>query len=275
VKQPIYTAQIDESTEVGDVLDYTLPHLADGKLLHQVLALVRPLVLQDHAAAHHDVPAALVQLDDLELVRLTQELVDVGNPPKSDLASREEGVHPHQVHHYTALDLLDQGALHRLIALVGHADLFPDPHEVSLLLGQDDSTFLILEVLEEDLDLIAFLQRVRILELIERNRPLRLEADVQDHRIIGDSQNLRLDDLPFDDLRHRALVHREHLLVVGVGVVFVVEILANAQAGLSNELVGGRIELIEHAGAVSFEGRAGRPRVRVTRVGEVPMSRAR
>jgi hypothetical protein len=247
VEQPVHATEVDECAEVRDVLDNTLPHLADCKLLHQVLALVRPLVLQDYPAADHDVPAALVQLDDLELVGLAQELIDVGNPTKRDLAPRQEGVDTHEIDDHAPFYLLDQGAFDRLIALVGNADLFPDPHEVGLLLRQDDCTFLILEMLEEHLDLIAFLERVRVLELIERDRPLGLEAYIQNHRIVGDPQNLGFDDLPFHDLRHRALVHREHLLVVGVGVVFVVEILANAQAGLGDELVGGRIELIEHA----------------------------
>ena len=35
------------------------------------------------------------------------------------------------------------------------ADLLPHPHEVGLLLREDDRAFLVLEVLEEDLDLVA------------------------------------------------------------------------------------------------------------------------
>src|SRR5207249_11156047 len=55
------------------------------------------LGLQDDAPAHHDVPAPLVELDDLELVALAEELVDVGHPAQRDLAAGEEGVHPHDV----------------------------------------------------------------------------------------------------------------------------------------------------------------------------------
>ena len=128
------------------------------ELLHQVLALVGPLVLQDDAAADHDVPPALVELDDLELVGLAQQLVDVGHPAERDLAAGQERVDPHQVHDHAALDLLDQGALDRLVALVGHPDLLPDPHEVGLLLREDDRALLVLEVLEEDFDLVAFLE---------------------------------------------------------------------------------------------------------------------
>ena len=248
VEQAVHAAEVDEGAEVGDVLDHALPHLADGELLHQVLALVGPLVLQDHPPAHDDVPPPLVQLDDLELVGLSQQLVDVGHPAQRDLAAGEERVHPHEVHDHAALDLLDQGAFHRLIALVGHADLLPDPHEVGLLLREDDRAFLVLQVLEEDLDLIALLERLRVLELVEGHRALGLEPDVEDDGILGDAEDLGLDDLSFDDLRHGALVHREHLLVVFVGVIFVVEVLPDAEAAGGGDLVVGRgLKLIEHS----------------------------
>src|SRR5689334_13525228 len=195
VEQSVDATKVDESAEVGDVLDHALPHLADSQLLHQVLALVGPLVLQDHPAADHDVPAPLVELDDLEFVGLAQQLIDVGDSPERDLTTGEEGVHAHQIHDDPALDLLDQGAFDRLIVLVGHADLFPDPHEVGLLLGEDDRTFLVLQVLQKNLDLIPFLQGVRILELVQRDRTLGLESNVQYHRVVGDPQDFGLDDL--------------------------------------------------------------------------------
>jgi hypothetical protein len=206
-----------------------------------------PTASENDPAADDDVPAPLIELDDLELVGLAQQLVDVRYPTKGDLAPRQEGIDPHQVHHHPTLDLLDQGSLDRLIAFVRHADLLPDPHEVGLLFRQDDGAFLVLQVLEKDLDLIALFERMGILEFVQRNRPLRLEANIEDDRVVGDAKDFGLDYLTFDDLRHGALVHREHLFVVGVGIIFVVEILANAQAGGGAELIGGRVELIEHA----------------------------
>ena len=87
-------------------------------------------------------------------------------------AAGQERVDAHQVDDHAALDLLDQRAFDRLIALVGHADLLPDPHEVGLLLREDDRAFLVLEVLEEDFDLVAFLEDWGVLELVERNASL-------------------------------------------------------------------------------------------------------
>src|SRR5690606_10082056 len=177
VEQAVDAAEIDECTEVGDVLDDALPDLTGLELLHQLLTLAGTLGLENHAARHHDVAAALVELDDLELVALAQQLVDVGHPAERDLRSGQERVDAHQVHHHATLDLLHQGAFHRLVALVRLANLLPDAHKVGLLLREDDRALLVFEVLEEDLDLVADLEVLRILELVERDGALRLEPD--------------------------------------------------------------------------------------------------
>src|SRR5206468_4234743 len=134
VEQAVHAPEIDEGAEVGDVLDDALPRLADLQLLHQDIALGLALGFEQHAAAHHDVAAPLVQLDDLELEGLPEELVDVGHAAQRDLATRQESIHPHQVHDHAALDLLHERALRRLVLLVGLADPLPHPHEIGLLL---------------------------------------------------------------------------------------------------------------------------------------------
>ena len=155
VQQAVDTAQIDERAEVGDVLDDAFAHLILLQLLHQLLALACALGLEDHAARDDDVAAALVELDDLELVLLPEQLVDVRNAAQRDLRPGEERVHAHEVDDHAALDLLDQRAFDRLIRLVRDADALPHAHEVGLLLRQHDRPFLVLEVLEQHLDLVA------------------------------------------------------------------------------------------------------------------------
>src|SRR5437773_1768939 len=68
VQQAVHAAQVDEGPEVGDVLHHTLPHLIDRQLFHQHVAFRFALGFEQHAARHDDVPAPLVELDDLELV---------------------------------------------------------------------------------------------------------------------------------------------------------------------------------------------------------------
>src|SRR6476646_8435876 len=148
VEQAVDATEVDECTEVGDVLDDALPHLILLELLHQLFALAGTLVLEDHSTRDDDVAATLVQLDDLELELLTQQLVDVRNATQRDLRTRQERVDAHQVDDDTALDLLDERAVHRLIRLVRDADLLPHAHEVGFLFRKHDRAFVILEVLE-------------------------------------------------------------------------------------------------------------------------------
>src|SRR5688572_10663124 len=221
VQQAVHAAEIDEGAEVGDVLDHAFADLADRQLLHQHVALRLALGLEQHAARDDDVAAALVQLDDLELEALAQQLVDVRHAAQRDLAARQEGIDAHQIDDDAALDLLHEGAGNRLVALVCFADPLPDPHEVGLLLRENDRAFLILEMLEEDLDLVAFLEALRVLELVDRHRAFRLEADVEDDGGVGHAEHLRFDDFAFFDIRQRPFVQLGHFrdLVRGVFLV--------------------------------------------------------
>src|SRR6185437_16356211 len=118
MEQAVDAAQVDERTEVGDVLDDAFADLILLQLLHQLLAFARALVLEDDPARDDDVAAALVELDDLELELLPEQLVDVRYAAESDLRSGQERVDAHQVDHDAALDLLDQRAFDRRVGFV-------------------------------------------------------------------------------------------------------------------------------------------------------------
>ena len=79
MQQAVDATEIDERTEVSDVLDDAFAHLVLLQLFHELFALSRTLVLEDHAARHDNVPTALVQLDDLELELLAKQLIDIRN----------------------------------------------------------------------------------------------------------------------------------------------------------------------------------------------------
>src|SRR6478752_5613732 len=55
VEQAVDATEIDECTEVGDVLDDALPDLILLELLHELLALPRSFVFQDHSTGNDNV----------------------------------------------------------------------------------------------------------------------------------------------------------------------------------------------------------------------------
>src|SRR5436190_14262 len=127
-----------------------------------------------------------------------------------------------------ALDLLHQRPGHRIVLLVRLADLLPHAHEVGLLLRQDDGAFLIFEMLEEDFDLVTFLEALGVLEFVDRHGAFRLEADVENDGGVGHAQHLRFDDFAFFDIRKRPLVQKGHFLDL-VGGVLLIETGADAE----------------------------------------------
>ncbi len=221
------------------------------QLLHQLLALAGALVFENHAARDDDVPAALVELDDLEFELLPEQLVDVRHAAERDLRAWQERIDAHEVDDHTALDLLDERAFDRLIGLVGDADLLPHPHEVRFLLRQDDGAFLVLEMLEQDFDLVARLEIRVILELFERDGAFGFEADVEHDHVVADLEHLALHDLALVDRRERAVVELHHLLVLG-GRVLVFVVQFGTAVGKRPKLRALRVALFAFA-----DGRAG------------------
>ena len=82
------------------------------------------LLLEDDAAAHHDVAAALVQLDDLEVEGLTDQVFDVRNATQCDLRAGQERVDAHQVHRHAALDLAGEHAGHLVVLFIAPVLIF-------------------------------------------------------------------------------------------------------------------------------------------------------
>src|SRR2546423_2586451 len=90
VEQAVDAAEIDEGAVVRDVLDHAVDHLALFEVLHQLLALLRPGLLEHGASRHHDVAAATIHFQNLERLRHIHQRGDVPDRPDVDLAARQE-----------------------------------------------------------------------------------------------------------------------------------------------------------------------------------------
>jgi hypothetical protein len=201
VEQAVDAAEIDERAVLGEVLDDPLDDLPFLEALERLALELGALLLEQHAAGQDDVAALLVELDDLELVVLADERVQVADGAEIDLRAGEERLH-------AAADRDGQAPLHplrdrpldQLVALARGGDLVPHLEPVGLLLGEHAQPVLVLARLEQDVDLVARLDAdlsVGHDELGQRDLPLGLVADVDDHVVLGDLDDRPGDDLPF------------------------------------------------------------------------------
>src|SRR5699024_1749739 len=90
MQQAIDAAKIQEGTIIGEVLDHTLDHRTLGQALDQVFALGGVFVFDHRATADHQVVAAAVELDDLELEVLALEVGGVTHGTNIHQRSRQE-----------------------------------------------------------------------------------------------------------------------------------------------------------------------------------------
>src|SRR5262249_8584535 len=99
VQEAVEAAQVHEGAELGDVLDDTLADLARLDLGQKLRPQRRAALLDEHAAANHDVAPLAVDLHDLALDGLADEGAEVRHPPRFPLPARHQDVHPHATPH--------------------------------------------------------------------------------------------------------------------------------------------------------------------------------
>jgi len=226
VQQAVDAAEVDERTEVGDVLDDAAANLALLQLGDEVLLLGLALLLEHDAAADHHVPTPLVLLDDAAVDVLADQVLQVGDLTQGHLGPRQERVHTPQLHDQATLDATIDRAGDDLVLLVGHLDLVPDLEEIGPLLGQGDQPVLVLELLQEHVVLIAG-REFDAAEFVEGDDALALETDVEQHLVLAYLDHDAAQDLALGHVGEGLLVgvdQLEHLL--GGEVVLILVVLA-------------------------------------------------
>src|SRR3954451_16676571 len=106
-------AEVDERAEVHDRADRSLAPLPLREVLQEGLATLRLRILEEGAAAEHDVVAVAVQLDDLALELGADERLQVAHTSQVHERRRQEPTQA-DVQDEAALDDLDHRTLDRL-----------------------------------------------------------------------------------------------------------------------------------------------------------------
>ena len=158
VEQAIHAIEIDERAEVGDVLDRAVHAVADVHAFQELLALFAALLLDELAAAEHDVLPVVVDLNDLEIVGVADELLQILRRNDVDLRRRQERFDA-DVDDQTAFDDRFDLAFDQAIAFKDMHDLVPVLPIRGFFLGEDDHAFVVFEPLEQHVHFVADFER--------------------------------------------------------------------------------------------------------------------
>src|SRR6266581_6309725 len=160
VEQPVDAAEIDEGSVVGDVLDHAVDDLALFEVLHQLLALLGPGLLEHGAAGDDDVAAAAIHFENLERLRHVHQRGDVADRPDVDLAARQEGDGAVEIDREAALDLVEDDALDLLVGLKRLFEAAPALLPARLVAREHRLAERVLDPLQIHLDGVADFQLV-------------------------------------------------------------------------------------------------------------------
>ena len=200
MQQPVDAAEIHKGPVVRDVLDDSVDDLALFEILHELLALLGAGLFQHSAPRDHDISAAAIHLEDLERLRLIHQWRDVADGSNIDLASRQEGDGAIEIDGEAALDLIEDDALHFLIAIEGFLELAPAFLAPRLIPREHGLSERILHPFEINLDGVADLDvrlPSRTGEFAQRHTSLGFRANIDDRHVLLDAHHHSFHNRPF------------------------------------------------------------------------------
>jgi hypothetical protein len=197
VQQAVHTAQVNEGTVFGDVLDHAVDHLTFGQVADDFGALFGAAFFQDRAARDDDVAATTVHLQDLERLLHAHQRASVTHRTDVNLRTGQEGDSAPQVDREAALDPTEDRAIDALLGGIGLFQTVPGFLAAGLLTADLGFATSVLDAVQIDLDGVAHVD-VGLLtgvgEFFQVDAAFHLVADIDDGLA-----RLDRDDLAFDD----------------------------------------------------------------------------
>src|SRR6185312_9599646 len=193
VQEAVDAAQVDERTEVGDVLDRALDNLPGLNAIEGLALELLALLLDELAAGDDDVAAFLVDLQDDRVDRAANPVGNLAWPADVHLAGRQEHRHA-DVHQQPALDLLGDLARNRVPLALGLHDRFPVDDAICLALGDFHEPGVALDVFKEDADFVADVDVLGFVKLAAFENAFALEAELDDKVVACHAADPALED---------------------------------------------------------------------------------
>ena len=185
----VNTAEVDEDTVVGDVLNGTLKYLALFEFADNLSLLGLEFCLDEGFVRNDYIAELRVEFHNLELHRLTYENIVVANGFHVDLAAREECFHAENVHDHAAFRTPFDVTGNDLTCVVSLVNAIPSASGACLFVRQYELAFLVLLALNVNLYFVAYLQLRVVTELGCRDDTVRLVAYVDNYLAFVDTDN--------------------------------------------------------------------------------------
>ncbi len=201
VQQAIDAAEIDERAVIGDVLHHAGQDLAFLEVGDQLVAGFGAALLEHGAARDHDVAARAVHLQDLERLRRAHQRADIAHRADVDLAAGQERDGAVEIDGEATLHAPEDHAGDALVVLELTLELGPGFLAAGLFAREHGFAMLVFHALEIDFDDVADLDLVLLSgsgELLERDAPFGLQADIDQDEFIFDSDDSALEHAAFE-----------------------------------------------------------------------------
>ena len=206
MEQTVDAVEVDERAEIGDVLDRALADIARGHFAEQFLAAFEAFLFDQLAAGKNDVLPLLVDLNNLEFVSVADVLLEILGNDDVDLRGGQESFHA-DVDEQAALDDGFDLAVDGAAFVADGEDALPVLLEFGLFLREDNHALFVLELLDQDVDLIADFDGFDVVKLGAGDDAFTLIADVHQDFLGADFDDGAFDDITGSKGQGTALLH--------------------------------------------------------------------
>ncbi len=234
VDETVHAAEVHEHAVGGDVLHLALEHLTLLQLGDNLFLLLLELGLDQSLVADHHVFIFLVDFDNLEFHSLVDEYIVVADGAHVDLRAGKERLDAEDIDDHTALGAALDITLDDLVVLESLVDAVPAAGLAGFLVRETELTVLVLEGLDVDFHLIAYLQVGIVAEFAYGDDGVGFHADIHAYLTLGN----RLDSAGYNFI----FLGRLKRLVVGA-----CKFLAALRTGRVAILVGVPIEIFDRS----------------------------
>ena len=197
VEKAVDTAEVNEGTVVGDVLDDTLNDGAFLERFEELGAFFAHVGFNNSAAGNHDVVALAIELDNLEFEGLAFVRRRILDRTGVDEGTREEGADAVGHDGKTALDLARNRTGNEFTGFESLFEVHPGSEALGLVAAEDGVAVAVFNGFDSNRDEVARLDgnfTTVVLEFVDRHIGFALEAGVNDDKVVVNTNDFSGDN---------------------------------------------------------------------------------